>query len=590
MILNIQPNGMILKEKLGLKLPDFTVLTGENGSGKTQLLNFLQMPYDFLVNVSKGENKELFTICNNQNNPIHNVLYSEPGLNNNMHDNGITITKMVEQWGLLSPVAINHRIIKDIDYENEQSELDALNKVIFDFVKSQYKDQKRFSESSLKTTTLSELRTLKKVSLRANKLISELTLIDFVIFYDLPTHIFSSSLDLLFHQFYLKQIHYKELTENISPPWVVLNEILERAKFRYRVAYTPSDRVDRISNITFINDEDESVKVHINSLSSGEKTIMSLVFALYHASNNGKFPELILFDEPDAHLHPSLTQLFLDVIEDVLVKEQKVKVILTTHSPSTVALAPEDSIYCMNRELGYPVKENKNNAVKKLSNGLASVTFDEGSLGIRYNLQNTTKHIVFTEGITDRIIIEIAWSKVYDDVEMPFFVQECYSASVLRNLFLNGEGSKGIFNQYSDRKLIALFDFDKEGYENWNRGGDFKHFEEEDPSKCLTISNKKNGYMMLLPVSNKEPIKSLAKIDNNETLKNKSKLTIESLFLNVPNLKETLFVQEPVVGGGSIYVFTGKKIKFTEKIKNLEKDYFNEFIPLFEKIKQIIED
>lgn len=51
----------------------------------------------------------------------------------------------------------------------------------------------------------------------------------------------------------------------------------------------------------------------------------------------------------DAHLHPSMTVQFLDVISEVLVRKHGVRVIMTTHSPSTVALAPEGAIFQMER-------------------------------------------------------------------------------------------------------------------------------------------------------------------------------------------------------------------------------------------------
>lgn len=55
-------------------------------------------------------------------------------------------------------------------------------------------------------------------------------------------------------------------------------------------------------------------------------------------------------DEPDAHLHPSMTRQFIDILKGVLVDHYKVRVILTTHSPSNVALAPETSLFVMARE------------------------------------------------------------------------------------------------------------------------------------------------------------------------------------------------------------------------------------------------
>ncbi|AIZ62630.1 hypothetical protein PK28_01140 [Hymenobacter sp. DG25B] len=93
-------------------------------------------------------------------------------------------------------------------------------------------------------------------------------------------------------------------------------------------------------NITHITKEYE---VQFYDLSSGEKILMSLAMLLYYAKESGVDQDILLLDEPDAHLHPSMTQQFFRVVYDVLVKRHGVTVIMTTHSPSTVALAPEES-------------------------------------------------------------------------------------------------------------------------------------------------------------------------------------------------------------------------------------------------------
>ena len=69
-------------------------------------------------------------------------------------------------------------------------------------------------------------------------------------------------------------------------------------------------------------------------MSSGEKVLISLVFYLYSSQEKNVFPKLLLLDEPNAHLHPTMTQQFLNVVKNVLVDKFNVRVIMTTHSPS----------------------------------------------------------------------------------------------------------------------------------------------------------------------------------------------------------------------------------------------------------------
>src|ERR1700737_5190223 len=137
-----------------------------------------------------------------------------------------------------------------------------------------------------------------------------------------------------------------EIENKLGPaPWNVLNEILAVAEFPYRVEAPTSS----LLNVYQIQLKESDTSVNPNDLSSGEKVILQLALWMYNSRHHNRFPQLLLLDEPDAHLHPSMTRQFMDVIQEVLVNRYKVRVILTTHSPSTVALAPDGSVFEMTR-------------------------------------------------------------------------------------------------------------------------------------------------------------------------------------------------------------------------------------------------
>lgn len=73
-----------------------------------------------------------------------------------------------------------------------------------------------------------------------------------------------------------------------------------------------------------------------------------------------------------------MTRSLLNTISNVLVKEKNVYVILTTHSPTTVALAPEDSIYTIDRASHKVSKVSRGSALSLLTVGVPtlSVSFD----------------------------------------------------------------------------------------------------------------------------------------------------------------------------------------------------------------------
>jgi hypothetical protein len=87
---------------------------------------------------------------------------------------------------------------------------------------------------------------------------------------------------------------------------------------------------------------------------------------------------LLLLDEVDAPLHPSMAASLLNTIQNVLVRDRNVSVILTTHNPSTVALAPEEAIYSMNPAGPRIDKVSKSFALSLLTTGVPtlSISFD----------------------------------------------------------------------------------------------------------------------------------------------------------------------------------------------------------------------
>lgn len=328
--------------------------------------------------------------------------------------------------------------------------------------------------------------------------------------------------------------------------------------------------------------------VTFDSLSSGEKTLIALSLLIHKARKNKILPKVLLLDEIDSSLHPSMIKRLISVIETIFVKEQGLKVIIATHSPTTIALAPYEAIYQIDKnnlkKIASPL--DKDRAIRILTEGFASLSKNESKLSIQYNVSQTNLPVLFTEGITDKIILENAWKKLYDDAKMPFYIQDCFCADVLYTLLKRGDdGKDGIFTQYGDKKFLGLFDFDGKGYESWN-GIKWSNHIEKDPYKCLSKTNDNNGYILLLPVPKNE-IKHQVLNEEGNHFGNKSILPIELLFFGVECLKK-YYKKNSIVGGGSEIKFSWKKRSLAEKTANLNKEDFINFIPLFDKIKEII--
>lgn len=365
-------------------------------------------------------------------------------------------------------------------------------------------------------------------------------------------------------------------------PWRIINKIIERfGSLKYYINNPEGIERGHEYTIKLISNTDNLLNIEFNALSSGERIMMGLVATLYKTKIDKNFPGVLLLDEIDAALHPSMAQSLLEVIEEDLVAKKNLKVIFITHSASTVALAPEDSIYVMNK-IGEDriVKSSNKEALHILSEGFASLTISESNLQVSYNIQKYSEHILLTEGITDRMILETA--RKYLAPDLNFDIQDCFDAGFLRNLFSRGE----IFKNYAGKTFIALFDFDFEGYTSWNNLSEFDIIE-SNPEKGLLKKHKSAlAYALLLPVPNND-VKFQVIKSGYETYRDQSHMPIELLFYGIPLLK-TSFINEPQVGHGNLIKFKGNKIAFAEKAtKLLNVSDFQVLNPLFETLRSI---
>lgn len=139
---------------------------------------------------------------------------------------------------------------------------------------------------------------------------------------------------------------------NGPPPWDLLNSALAKVSLQYRFE-APEVSMSQTMSEPRLKDVGSGQEIGAGSLSSGEKTLLMIAMSLYsvvHRRDSISMPEVLLLDEPDATLHPSMIRSLLELLQDEFVGRHGVRVIITTHSPTTVALAPEESLYMMERE------------------------------------------------------------------------------------------------------------------------------------------------------------------------------------------------------------------------------------------------
>lgn len=171
----------------------------------------------------------------------------------------------------------------------------------------------------------------------------------------------------------------KEILDQFGEaPWVLLNKIFDVAGLPFRAEspkeLKPSFFSRSIEFELLLLDTVKGVKISPNDLSEGEKVIVSMVFLHYTSEYGNSKYKLLLLDEPDTHLHPSFIKKYIRILTDVLVKEKQARVVMTTHSPITVALIPEASIHNLDRSKGNtPLKVSRECALETLLEGVPSL-------------------------------------------------------------------------------------------------------------------------------------------------------------------------------------------------------------------------
>lgn len=139
-------------------------------------------------------------------------------------------------------------------------------------------------------------------------------------------------------------------------------------------------------------------QIDIDDMSAGEKEVLNTYIRFHQLAPRDA---VILFDEADAHLHPDLARRYLEVLREVGRENQ---IWLTTHSPEMMIEAGFDSLFTILKE---PPPDGGNQFVQVTSTADLHESLSElmGSRG----LVSFNQRIVFIEGAeasADRLVYE----------------------------------------------------------------------------------------------------------------------------------------------------------------------------------------
>ena len=195
--------------------------------------------------------------------------------------------------------------------------------------------------------------------------------------------------------------------ENLRPPWRIMREVLaemrdaagDYALFNFDFT-DPEDQELNMDNYEFytftadMTNRTTGATYDLSNLSSGEKVLMALCMVSFNQFVGRRPPQLLLLDEIDAVLHPSMVKALIRTLKTVFISKGT-PVLMTSHSPMTVAILDDKEVFRVNRNGGEvdiaPVA--KSDAISELSEGLATA-----DMGLRIAEHEGSKITILTEG------------------------------------------------------------------------------------------------------------------------------------------------------------------------------------------------
>lgn len=326
-------------------------------------------------------------------------------------------------------------------------------------------------------------------------------------------------------------------------------EAEQRQFFYYLYGATMPKDDKLISEIKFDIELNNGSVITIDDFSEGEKKNLLILFILETISDENS---LILFDEPDSHIHISRKIELKSTLDKYPNREN----IWTTHSPSLASAFEDNHIIGLgDDENGYAKIIEKQNAdlISYITKGMWDI--HQQNVFLSSNKPLT----LLVEGLTDKLILAQAFKVLKNDYEsLNFDIFHCGGANNIPHLLT---GLRTADFKLRNKKIIALFDSDTEGRDCCNRS----------QVKYSKTKNKKGLYAIVLPKNN---------------------ATIESFF---PTQKFNDAYKEALLENpfnGSVTDFSDKlmiksKIKLSENCINFAVQDFDEFKSIFDLLEEI---
>ncbi|SFB25622.1 MULTISPECIES: ATP-dependent endonuclease [unclassified Bacillus (in: firmicutes)] len=156
--------------------------------------------------------------------------------------------------------------------------------------------------------------------------------------------------------------------------------------FKYKTVLIDKDLPDR--------------EIDILSCGTGLQSMMILSILQTYIKMNNNSDFILLIEEPEVYLHPSLQRKMINTLNSISENNQ---FLLTTHSPIIVSKIDKSNVHCVNKESG----------VTRLVDASAENIIDE--LGIQITDILNKNAVVFVEGKDDSILFKQLIDKIAEN-------------------------------------------------------------------------------------------------------------------------------------------------------------------------------
>ena len=237
-----------------------------------------------------------------------------------------------------------------------------------------------------------------------------------------------------------------------------------------------ADRISELANKSF--------ELYQNGLGYNNLLYMSAVLGDMAIEKGGVYQNLLLVEEPEAHLHPQLQELVHNFLLDANKNDSNIQIIYTSHSPTLASKIDIENInllyeyghkkYCLPFSQTNLTEENKKYLQRYLDITKSQMFFARG--------------ILFVEGISEAILLP-AMAKALDRPFEKYAVELVNVDSVAFAPFVNLLSSDKVNTCFS--KVSIITDDDRCAKKNENDYID-KNYDYDDISSEI-VTNLQNG-------------------------------------------------------------------------------------------------